>query len=169
METMLVAVFDSELKARDASQALDALNEADTIRLNASAIVTKSLDGAIAVVKSHRPAPEGTLGGTALGTFIGMLTGGVGLAIGAATGLVLGAATDVFDKKVERDFLATVENALEPGDSAVVAQIYEEEPGPVNERMAALGGVVIRRPLTDVADEEYEKQAAAVKRRLTGR
>src|SRR4029450_8014239 len=169
METMLVAVFDSGLKARNASHALDALNEADTIRLNASAIVTKSSGGAISVVKSHRPTPEGTLGGTALGTFIGMLTGGVGLAIGAATGLVLGAATDVFDKKVEREFLATVENALEPGDSAVVAQIYEEEPGPVNERMAALSGVVIRRPLTEVADEEYEKQAAAVKRRLPGR
>src|SRR4029453_15519088 len=154
METMLVAVFDSELKARDASQALDALNEADTIRLNASAIVTKSLDGAITVVKSHGPGPEGALGGTALGTFIGMLTGGVGLAIGAATGLVLGAATDVFDKKVERDFLGNVETALEPGESAVGAQLYEEEPGPVNARMTALGGIVIRRALTEVADEE---------------
>jgi uncharacterized membrane protein len=79
METMLVAVFDSGLKARDALHALD--------------------------------------------TFIGMLTGGVGLAIGAATGFALGATTDVFDKKLERDFLANVESALEPGDSAVFAQI----------------------------------------------
>jgi uncharacterized membrane protein len=123
METMLVAVFDSGLKARDALHALDALNETGTIRLNAGAMVTKSPDGAITVVKSHRPTPEGTLGATALGTLIGMLTGGVGLAIGAATGFVLGATTDVFDEKLERDFLANVESALEPGDSAVVAQI----------------------------------------------
>jgi uncharacterized membrane protein len=69
--------------------------------------------------------------------------------------------------KVERDFLADVERALEPGKSAVVAQIYEEETGPVNERMAALGGVVFRRALTDVADEEYQKNVAAVRRRLS--
>jgi uncharacterized membrane protein len=168
METMLVVVFDSELKAQAASTALEALGEADTIGVNAGAIVTKGPSGAITVSRSHRPAPEGTLGATALGTIIGILAGGVGLAIGAATGLVMGATADVWDMKVERDFLADVERALEPGKSAVVAQIYEESTGPVNERMAALGGVVFRRALTDVADEEYQKQVAAVKRRLTG-
>jgi uncharacterized membrane protein len=167
METMLVAVFDEEAKAREALRALEALSEADTIRLNASAIVTKSAGGAITVSQTQRPAPEGTLGATAIGTLVGMLGGPVGLAVGAATGLVLGATTDVFDLNVERDFLADVERALEPGKSAVVAQIYEEETGPVNERMAALGGVVFRRALTDVADAEYQKTVAAVRRRLS--
>ncbi len=167
METMLVAVFESEAKARDASRALEALAEADTIRLNAGAIVTKGAGGAITVSGAHRPAPEGTLGGTAVGTLIGMLGGVVGLAIGAATGLALGAATDVFDMKVARDFLAGVERSLEPGKSAVVAQIYEEDTGPVNERMAALEGIVFRRALGDVADEEHEKNAAAIRRRFT--
>ena len=167
MDTMLVAVFDSESKAREAWQALEGLSEADTIRLNAGAIVTKSAGGAITVSGANRPAPEATLGGTAIGTLIGMLGGVVGLAVGAAAGLALGATTDVFDLKVERDFLADVERALEPGKSAVVAQIYEEETGPVNERMAALGGVVFRRALNDVTDDEYEKGAAAIRRRLT--
>jgi len=157
MENVLVAVFDTESRAREASHALEALSEANTIGLNAGAIVTKSTGGSITVSGAHRPEPEGTLGATAVGTLIGMLAGPVGLAIGAATGLALGATADVFDLKVERDFLADVEHALEPGKSAVVAQIYEEETGPVNERMAALGGVVFRRALTDVADKEYEK------------
>ena len=168
METMLVVVFDTEVKARDASHALDALSEASTIGLNAGAIVTKSASGAITVTRAHRPAPEGTLGATALGTLIGMLAGAVGLAVGAAAGLAVGAAADAFDMKVERDFLADVERVLEPGKSAVVAQIYEEETGPVNERMAALGGVVFRRALTDVADQEYEKRVAAIRGRLRG-
>jgi hypothetical protein len=34
--------------------------------------------------------------------------------------------------------------------------------------MSGLGGVVFRRALTDVGDEEYKKAVAAVKRRLTG-
>jgi uncharacterized membrane protein len=168
MEKLLVAVFDNEMKAREASRALEALNDADSIGFNAGAIVTKTASGAVTVIQAHRPAPEGTLGATALGLLIGMLAGAVGLAIGAAGGLVAGGTADLFDLKVERDFLADVERSLEPGKAAVVAQIYEEQPGPVNERMAALGGVVFRRALTDAADEEYEKEVAAVKRRLTG-
>ena len=164
---MLVAVFDSESQARNAWQALEGLGEADAIGLNAGAIVTKSAGGAITVSGVHHPAPEATLGGTAIGMLIGMLGGVVGLAAGAAAGLALGARADVFDLKVQRDFLADVKRALEPGKSAVVAQIYEEETGPVSERMTALGGVVLRHALNDVADDEYEKSAAEIKRRLT--
>jgi len=168
MENVLVAVFDSQSLARDASRALKALSAANTIGLNAGEIVTKSEGGSFTVSGAHGPAPEGTLGATAVGTIIGMLGGPVGLAIGAATGLALGATADVFDAKVERDFLADVERSLEPGKSVVVAEVYEEEAGPVNERMAAFGGVVFRRALTDVADEKYGKNVDAVKRRPTG-
>ena len=55
MENMLVGVFDSEAQARDASLALEKLAEADTIGLNAGAIVTKSAGGAITVSGAHRP------------------------------------------------------------------------------------------------------------------
>jgi uncharacterized membrane protein len=168
MEKILVAVFDNEVQARKASEAVQALSDADTIRFNAGAIVTKTAGGAIKVSRTRRPAPEGTLGGTALGLLIGMLGGVVGLAVGAATGLAVGATADVLDLSVERDFVADVERTLEAGKSALLAQIYEEETGPVNDRMAALGGVVFRRALTDVADEEHENKAAAIRRRLIG-
>lgn len=168
MENVLVAVFNSESQAGEAWRALESLAEPDTIGLNAGAIVTKNSGGAITVSGVQRPMPEGTLGATAIGTLIGMLGGPVGLAIGAATGLALGATADVFDLKVERDFLADVERSLKPGKSAVVAQIYEEEIGPVNERMAALGGMVFRRALTDVADQEYQNAGAGARRRLRG-
>jgi uncharacterized membrane protein len=169
MENLLVAVFDSESQAREASLVLEQLAEADTIGLKAGALVTKSEGGAITVTRTRRPAPEGTLGATAVGTLIGLLAGGVGLAVGAATGLALGGATDFFATKVERGFLARVERSLEPGKSAVVAQIYEEQTGPVNERMAALGGVVFRRALSDAADEQYAEDGAAIRRGLTKR
>ena len=83
----------------------------------------------------HRPAPEGKLGGTTLGVFIGVLAsavgavGAVGLAIAAAAGLAAGAGADLFRRMVDRGFLSDVERALDPGTSAVVAQIYEERPG----------------------------------------
>jgi uncharacterized membrane protein len=169
MENILVAVFNSEAQAGEAWHVLESLAEANTIGLNAGAIVTKSAGGAITVSGAQRPMPEGALGATAVGTLIGMLGGPVGLAIGAATGLALGATADVFDLKLERDFLAEVERALEPDTSAVVAQIYEEEIGKVNERMAAFGAVVfLRRALADVANDDDTTQVAAIRRHLRG-
>jgi uncharacterized membrane protein len=168
MQNMLVAVFDSERQAQHASEALDALNEATTIGLTAGAIVTKSPGGAITVAQMHRQVPEAAMGATALGTLIGMLGGPVGLAIGAAAGLAVGATADVLHMKLDARFLADVERSLEPGKSAVVAQIYEEETAPVNERMGALGGVVFRNTLSDLAAETYDKDVAGLKQRLTG-
>ena len=168
---MLVAVFKCEPLARAALQALEALNDEGTIRLHADAVVTKCAGGAIDASHVHRPAPEGKLGGTTLGVFIGVLAsavgavGAVGLAIAAAAGLAAGAGADMFRHMVARGFLSDVERALDPGTSAVVAQIYEERPGPLNERVAALGGVVFRRALTSAQNEEYEKQVAAIRRR----
>jgi uncharacterized membrane protein len=155
MNKVLVAVFDSERNARKAAAALEALADADTIRVNASAIVTKGPGGAITVSRTAQRAPESTLGASAVGVLVGMLAGGVGLAVGAATGLVLGSVADMFYLKVGRDFLADVERTLEPGKSALVAQIYEENPEAVDARLADLGGVVFRRPVGDVADQEY--------------
>lgn len=166
MENLLAAVFDNEIKAREGLSALDALGESYTIGLNASAVVTKTRGGAITVVQGDQPIPDGALGGTAIGALIGMLGGPIGLTVGAAAGLALGASADGFGLKVEREFLAGVERALQPGKAAVVAQIYEEDTGHVNERMAALGGVVFRRELTDVADEQYREAVATIRRRF---
>jgi uncharacterized membrane protein len=166
MEKVLVAVFDSEAKASQASRALEALADTDAIRLHASAIVTKGPGGAITIGQAHKPAPEATLGATAVGLLIGMLAGAVGLAIGAAAGLIVGSTTDMVFLKMGRDFVADVERTLAPGKSALIAQIYEEETDRVNERMTALGGVVFRRALGDVADDEYENAAAAIRQRL---
>jgi len=158
---MLVAIFDSEAKARDASHALEALSEADAIRFNAGVIVTRQAGGDVAASCMRRQTPEATLGATTLGLLIGMAGGAVGLAVGAAIGLAAGVTTDLHDRKVGREYLADVERTLEVGKSALVAQIDEDETDPVNERLAALGGVMFRRALTDVADDEYEKHAAA--------
>jgi len=166
MNKVLVAVFESEDRARRGSRALDELVEADAIRVNASAIVVKGPGGAITVSDLTHPAPESTMGATAVGILIGMLAGGVGLAIGAAAGLLVGSMADMFYLKVGRDFLADVERTLNPGKAALVAQIYEEDTGAVDARLADLGAVVFRRPVGEVADQEYLTAVTGIKRRL---
>ena len=165
MNKVLVAVFGSDSNARQGLAALEALADLDTIRVNASAIVTKGTGGAITISRTDQPAPESTLGATAVGVLIGLLAGGLGGAIGAATGLMVGSVADMFYLKVGRDFLADVERSLEPGKTALVAQIYEENTDAVDARLADLGAVVFRRPVGDVADQEYLNAVTRIKRR----
>jgi len=162
MERMLVVVFDNEAKAYEGSRALQGLGEDSIIAVHASRVVTKDPDGTTTVIKTHDALPEGTMGATAVGSLIGMFGGPVGLAVGAASGFVIGATTDLARARVADDFVRDVEQMLRPGRSAVVAAIDEESTDPVNARMTAFGGSVLRRDLSDVWDSEYEQDVAAI-------
>jgi len=166
MERMLVVIFDSRNKAAQALRALEDLSEQSEIALAAEAIITRHSDGAISVIQDQYVNPDATMGGTAMGTLIGMLGGPVGMAVGAAAGFVLGGATDVARSRVERHFAAEVERALEPGHSAVVAEIDEESTDAVDERMEALGGHVMRQAFSDVADTRYAQELAGLRARI---
>jgi len=98
----------------------------------------------------------------ALGGLIGLIGGPAGLAIGATAGFILGAGTDVARARVGRDFVRDVQNELEPGKSALIAQIDEESTEFVDGRMGALGGVVFRRALSDVTDNELERDVSGI-------
>ena len=157
MERMLVVVFESEAKAYEGSRVLEGMNEDGVITVHAARIVTKSQDGAIEVINRYDEVPEGAMGGTAIGGLIGMLAGPVGIAAGVAGGFVVGATADFARTRVLSDFVTEVEQALHAGKTAVVAEIYEESTEFVDTRMGALGGVVFRRALSDVADSLFEK------------
>jgi hypothetical protein len=87
MQRMVVVVFDSEAQAHKASRALEKLADDNFIAVNADSVVTKDPDGTTRVVQTHDVAPEGTMGGAAVGGLIGMIGGPAGLAIGARPAL----------------------------------------------------------------------------------
>src|SRR5512139_3610170 len=77
------------------------------------------------------------------------------------------AIMQVPDKAIPRELLSKAKAiTLAPGKTALVAQIYEEDTAAVDKRLSDLGAVVFRRPVGDVADDEYETALAKVKRRL---
>jgi uncharacterized membrane protein len=167
MQTVIVAVVQSELTAQDAAHALDLLADAGAIGLTAAAVVTKTSGGAISVLRSRRALPASALGGGVIGALIGVFTGPFGIGMGAAIGFAVGGVMDLSDLKLRRDFVASLERTLESGKSALVAQIDEDDTGPVNQQMTALGAVVLRRDMTDVTNEQYDKEVAALQRRFT--
>ena len=161
MERVLVVVFDSEDKAREASRILHALEDEGVIRVYADAIVTRDSRDAITAISANGPMPEGAMGATAVGSMIGMLAGPAGLAAGAIAGFVLGATTDFAHAREDDDFVHDVANSLEPGKAAMVAEIDEDFSEPVDARLKPLGGFAFRRPLSELVDAEYEQRVTA--------
>jgi len=163
VDRMLVVVFDAESKAFEAKKALLELDSEDVIAVYAQAVVARNSEGCATVRESDDPRPVDTLAGTSLGGLIGLFGGPVGLALGAAAGLVVGAIMDVDHAQIGEDFVADVKQKLLPEKFALVAEIEEDETTPVDMRMEALGGTVFRRALSEVRHRVHDQNIAAMK------
>jgi len=163
MERMLVVVFDDEVKAYEGKSALRQLEIEGSITISRAAVVATHADGTTGVKQYDDVNPSGSLVGTSVGALIGLLGGPVGVAVGAVSGLTLGALSDVGDARVGEDYVEEVSRSLTPGKVAVVAEIEEGWTTPVDTRMAALGGTVLRRALWELRDQLRKDEIDALK------
>ena len=166
MSKMLVATFDDEKKAFEGSQALAQLHREGNISVYSAAVIGRDADGKISVKDEADEGPIGTALGMMTGALIGMWGGPAGLVAGTAAGGIMGSAADLFNLGVGVDFADDVGAQLQPGKTAVVAEISENWVTPVDTRMEELGGTVIRRYRVDVEDEQIEREIAATKDEL---
>jgi len=163
MDRMLVVVFDNEAKAYEGRKALQQLDAEGSIGLYGYAVLAKHPDGTTSVKQGDDVGPFGTLVGTSLGSLIGLLGGPVGIAVGAMSGLTIGAVADLDNVRVGDDFIDDVSKSLTPNKVAVVAEISEEWTTPVDTRMEAIGGTVLRRALSEVRRTVDDEEIAAMK------
>lgn len=166
MDKMLVVVFDSELKAYEGSKALQELQEEGSISLYAKAVIARDASGKVAVKQEGDMGPVGTAVGLLTGSLIGLLGGPVGLALGASAGTYGGMLYDLAQLGIGEDFVNEVEKSLQPGEAALVAEVWEEWTMPIDDCMEALGGVVLRRSREDVVDAQMERDIAVLKAEL---
>ena len=82
MERILVVVFGDESKTYEGSHALRQLDVEGSIAIHAESVIKKNADGTITVKQSEDDFPVRTVGGTAIGSLIGLLEGPIGLGIG---------------------------------------------------------------------------------------
>jgi uncharacterized membrane protein len=160
---MLVVVFENEGKAYEGAKVLRQLDLEGSITVFAHAVVVKNPDGAVIARERDDQGPYGLLVGTALGALLGTLGGLAGIGIGGTLGLVAGGAVDLHNAWVAEDFVDDVAKALLPGRAAVVAEIEEDETGPVDTQMEAAGGTVFRRALSEVKHFIEDDHIAAIK------
>lgn len=163
VKCIIHVVFDDEPKAYEGSRALNQLDAEGSITIHAKAVIGKSRQGSVAVLQTNDDFPVRTVGGTAIGSLIGLLGGPVGLGIGMAAGMLAGSIGDLNVAGVDAEYVDDVAAALMPGKCAVVADISEEWVTPVDTRMEALGGAVIRAARKSVEDDQRAREVAEIR------
>ena len=163
MEKMLVVVFNDEAKAYEGSRALNQLDTEGSIAIHAESVIKKNADGMVTVKQSEDKFPIRTVGGTAIGSLIGLLGGPVGLGIGTAVGALAGSIGDLHVAGVDAEFLDDVAAALTPGKCAVIADVSEEWVTPVDTRIEVFGGMVFRTGKKSVEDDQRARDVAELR------
>jgi len=159
MSKFVVVIFPNEAKAYEGTRALKELHAEASLAVYAVAVVTKGADGKLSVKEAADNGPLGLGVGALVGGLIGLLGGPAGAAIGIGVGALIGSFNDLFNMGVGSDFLDKVSKELAPGKAAVVAEVAEDWITPLDTRMGAIGGTVVREQRTDFEDEMIEKEA----------
>lgn len=163
MDRMLVVVFNDETKAYLGKAALMQLQDQGNINVYGYAVIAENKDGSASIKQADNSGPLGSLFGMSFGALAGALFGPAGLLLGSAAGLGAGAAVDFTNLGVGQDYLDDISKTLSPGKVALIAEVDEQWTTPVDSSMEALGGVVLRRTLSNVQKQVREENIAAMK------
>jgi len=163
MSKFVVITFGSEAKAYEGTSALKGLDAQGDITLYGLAVITKDAGGKLSVKEEQPDALAGTAVGSLVGMLVGALAGPAGVLAGLATGMVLGSIGDLLNLGVGADFLDKVSRELAPGKAAVIAEVDEDWVTPLNARMEALGGSVVREWRSDFEEAALARETAARK------
>ena len=170
MNKFLVVVFPDEKKAYEGIHALHELHDDGSITVWGTAVVQRGPDGSLEVKQRNDDGGPRAIGlGALLGGLVGFFGGPVGAVVGVAAGTVAGGSAELLNLHVSREFVDSLKLEFAPGDCAVFAEISEEWIAPLDVRMEALGGKVLREPTTEFVGHLLEKWSAARKAELAER
>lgn len=167
MSKFVVILFPDEAQAYQGTRALNDLHAEGSLTLYGMAVVAKDAEGNFGVKEAADTGPLGTAVGALVGGLVGLLGGPAGVIVGVTGGTLLGSVTDLYNYGVSEDFIWKVsKNMLEPGKTAVVAEIAETWTTPLDVRMEALGGTVLRTWRADFEHEQIANEIAAERAKL---
>ena len=157
-DKVIVAVFATQNQAYDAAREIQNLDKDSIIELKRGAITTKDAKGNLTIPDTKGVgAAWGLLGGGLIGGLLGALLGPVGVAVGAAasaaaTGALVGAASggfvgttvDLVEYGLSEDFIDDVSTQINPGDTALIAEVDEGSTESIDRIVTLHGGRVYR-------------------------
>jgi uncharacterized membrane protein len=170
-ENVIVTTFNEDSRAYEALARLKELAAEDQIDLHDGAVVERAEDGTLHLRDESGNEDDGlaTLTGGTIGLLIGILAGPFGVLLGGAVGLLAGAIVDAEDDDETDSVLEHISRSIGVGETAVLADVGESGPAPVDSAMAALDGRIKRYARKDVEAEIAGAEEAAHKARVKAR
>src|SRR5882724_2865213 len=170
-ENVIVTTFSEGSRAYEALARIKDLAAEDQIDLHDGAVVERAQDGTLHLHDEAGNEDDGlaTLTGGTIGLLIGILAGPLGVLLGGAMGLLAGAIVDAEDDEETDSVLEHISRLIGSGETAVLADVGESGPAPVDGAMAALDGRVTRYARTVVEAEIAGAEEAAHQARVKAR
>ncbi|HEX2426488.1 MAG TPA: DUF1269 domain-containing protein [Gaiellaceae bacterium] len=152
-DNVVIVKFAEESKAYQALSDLNRLGDDGKVDVR-SAILLERTDDGFGIPEGADTA-EGfdMVAGGLIGMLVGVLAGPVGVLLGASMGTLAGGTADLARLADEDLALDGISKDIEPGSTALVAEVGEYAVEVLDEAMGALGGTVTRRPASDVYAE----------------
>jgi uncharacterized membrane protein len=144
MSKLVVIVFPSGEKLPEAIHALRNMHGGEGIKLYASSVVARDVDGKLSVEEITKEGHGGAAVGALIGALAGFLGGPLGATIGAAGGAILGQSADLISQRADAGFVEKFAAELTRGKAAVVADVAEDGTAAFEALMERVGGVVVR-------------------------
>jgi uncharacterized membrane protein len=154
MSNLVVIVYDDQERANIVRQAIGHGQGEGFIKLDDSAVVEKDAQGKVHV---HNEVDRGIKVGAASGSFIGLAIGAlfggpIGLLIvGGLSGALVGKLADM---DIDKDFIKSVTDALEPDTSALFFLVREANPDYAIAAVRQYGGTLYDTTLPKEAEDE---------------
>lgn len=151
---LVVLIGEATGTAQDALQTLKEVARKDDVEIHNAAVLVKDVGGQATITETEDVSTRhGALFGAISGALIGLLGGPVGAVVGAAAGAAAGgAASRWIDMGFSDDYLAKLEEGLQPGSSALVVLVDPESADEVVSVLGAFEGQVLCEEITaDVA------------------
>jgi len=160
---LVAKIFDELEEADEALKSLKELQKKGTLKVQNAAVLVKDEDGKTSIRETgDLDVRGGRLFGAVTGGLIGLLGGPVGIVVGAAAGAgVGGLAAKRIDTGFSDEFLATFQERLQPGSSALIVLVERESAEVLSEAWADQEGVILREALTDEMVEHLVKASEA--------
>jgi uncharacterized membrane protein len=164
VDNVVLVRFAERSKAYEALSVLKRLGDAGDLDVRSAVLLERSADG-------HYSIPEGAdnaagffmASGGLIGMLVGVLGGPLGVLLGGSLGALTGGSVEIGRAGDQDVALEGISKQIEPGSTALVAEVTEYTPSLLDTAMDGVGGTVSRRQASDVYAEVEAAEHAEVK------
>ena len=147
-ENFVIVTFDDEKNAIEASHKMQDLAVRGDIAMGYSVILRKHENGEIEALKKTTINGVVEWTGMFVGVLVGLFFGPLGFLISTLAGTAIGVGVEHAHEKFEDDFVNKVQDTLDDGKIAIIANCIESNPVFLNNAIKDLDGQILRTTAT---------------------